>query len=117
MPRTMIDSLSRFASSFVALLSAEPLVNVDGRIDEIRDAMLGALTPYVALEPVLPKAWISIGVATDIQTLWYLRSDLVGLLADYCGEGAAREQVSVITEMFRGIIPHGQFPRAGRIRK
>ena len=92
-------------------------MNFDGRIDEIRDAMLEALTPYIALEPVLPKAWISIGVATDIQTLWYLRSDLMSLLADYCGEGAAREQVSVITEMFRGIIPHGQFPRAGRIRK
>lgn len=113
----MIDSLSRFASSFAALLSEETPVDIGGRIDEIRDAMLGALTPYVALEPVLPKAWISIGVATDIQTLWYLRSDLMGLLADYCGEGAAREHVSIITEMFRGLIPHGHFPRAGRIRK
>jgi ubiquinone biosynthesis protein UbiJ len=56
-------------------------------------------------------------VATDIQTLWYLRSDLVSLLADYCGEVAAREQVSSITEMFRGIIPDVQFPRAARIRQ
>jgi hypothetical protein len=110
----MIDSLSRFASSFSALLSSEPTLNVGDRIDDIRDAMLEALTPYVAAETVLPKAWISIGVATDVQTLWYLRSDLVGLLSDYCGESVARERVEVITEMFRGIVPAAQFPRGTR---
>jgi hypothetical protein len=112
----MIGSLSRFASSFSALLSTEPALNLGDRIDGIRDAMLRTLTPYVAIEPELPKAWISIGVATDVQTLWYLRSDLVSLLSNYCGEGKAREQVAAITEMFRGIVPAAQFPRFKRSR-
>ncbi len=96
----MIDSLSRFASSFVALLSASPLAEADDRIDAISHAMLDTLSPYVTNQGLLPEAWFRIALATDIQTLWYLRSELLGLLSGYCGELAARRKVLAITKMF-----------------
>ena len=101
----MIDSLSRIASSLASFLSARPYVNVDAHIDAISHAMLDALSPYVTNRGVLPETWFKIALATDIQTLWYLRSDLQNLLLGYCGELAAVRQVFEITKMFDGIIP------------
>ena len=51
---------------------------------------------------------LSVARAADVQTLWYLRSDLLSILAEFCGEPAARKQVEVLTQMFCGLIPAHQ---------
>jgi hypothetical protein len=92
----LIRKLTRFVSSFAALLS-DPSVSVpESRIREIR----------------LPGVWINIDRASDIQALWYLRTDLLSLLADEYNEQEARARLATITEMFRGLVPDNQMPRA-----
>lgn len=113
----MNNIISRFASSFAALLKDTAVSDYDDRMEAIRDAMLEALAPHIASVTSMPKAWASIARATDVDSLWYLRSDLLGLLADYCGEPSARATLSTITEMFRGLIPNTQMPKAGRFNR
>lgn len=108
----MIRKLTRFVSSFAALLS-DPSVSVpESRIREIRNAMLAALSGNTDLENGLPGVWINIDRASDIQALWYLRTDLLSLLADEYNEQEARARLATITEMFRGLVPDNQMPRA-----
>jgi hypothetical protein len=52
--------------------------------------------------------------AYSIQTLWYLRIDLLVFLSKHCGEKLARERLSTITDTFRGLIPRNQMPKSGR---
>ena len=107
----MIHKLTRFVSSFAALLS-EPSVSVpESRVREIRNAMLAALSGNTDLGNGLPGVWINIDRASDIQALWYLRTDLLSLLADEYSEQEARARLATITEMFRGLIPENQMPR------
>jgi len=108
----LIRKLTRFVSSFAALLS-DPSVSVpESRIREIRNAMLAALSGNTDLENGLPGVWINIDRASDIQALWYLRTDLLSLLADEYNEQEARARLATITEMFRGLVPDNQMPRA-----
>jgi hypothetical protein len=113
----MINKFSRFASSFAALLGESTVLDMDGRVEDVRDAMLQVLSPHVDYDAAVPKVWTSITRATDIQTLWYLRSDLLGVLADRGGEPEARESLSRITEMFRGAVPDTQMPKARKLIK
>ncbi len=107
----MISSLSRFASSFVALLGEETQARSNVRIDEISKAMLELLSPYVVHQAGLPETWFKIALATDIKTLWYLRSELLDLLSRYCGDQSARRKLSDITKMFKGQIPEASNTR------
>lgn len=45
--------------------------------------------------------------AVDVHSLWYLRGDLMALLAGRHGEVAARERIDVLTEMFEDFLPQG----------
>lgn len=113
----MINKLTRFASSFAALLGDSTQLDVDGRIEDVRAAMLQSISPHIAPEAGVPRLWSNIARASDIQTLWYLRNDLLALLAENVGEPKARESLTQITEMFRGVVPEAQMPRARKISK
>ena len=105
----MLTKISRFASSFAALLTDNnTVIDVDGRFANIQQAMLGVLWEHVGEDPVFPKIYFDINRAVEIQTLWYLRSDLLSLLSGYCGEQIAHSKLDEITEMFRGLIPKNQ---------
>ncbi len=74
-------------------------------IEDIRDAMLaliagaeGDRTPHVTRR---------IRYASDIQALWFLRGDLMAVLAASHGETAAREMLETVSEMFQDLLPHG----------
>lgn len=49
--------------------------------------------------------------AADAQALWYMRSELMGLLAVSRGEVAAREAIEALSAMFAGLLPQGLRPR------
>ncbi len=110
----MIGSLARFASSFAGILSESNESDVNGRTEDIRDAMQEAMSPFIGNKAAIPLIWKSIAVAPDIDSLWYLRSNLFATLAAHCGERSAQRTLATITEMFRGAIPDKQMPKQTR---
>jgi hypothetical protein len=45
--------------------------------------------------------------AIDVMALWYLRGDLMAVLAEHHGEAEAREKLQAITEIFEDVLPEG----------
>jgi len=72
--------------------------------EDIRESMLALLGEGGPKH--FPQITRRIRYATDVQALWYLRGDLMGALAAMHGEVAARQKVAVVTNMFRGLLPH-----------
>ena len=108
--------LTKFASSFAALLSDSTILDVDGKAEDIRDAMLEAMAPHMNFDDVtMPGVWTRTVKATDIQSLWYMRSDVLAFLAEQVGEPTARTMLNQITEMFRGAMPDSHMPRPRKI--
>ena len=113
----MHHAIARFTSSFVALLIDQAtVIDADGRTENIRTAMLQALLETDANPKMgFSQIWADVTRATDIQTFWYLRSDVLILLSNSQGEQAACDALDAITEMFRGIVPKNQMPRPRHI--
>lgn len=115
----MRKAISRFTSSFAALLSDQTtVIDADSRIETIRTAMLDALSD-AEHHPIAgaTRVWGDIARAGDVQTLWYLRSDVLRVLSEPHGELAARRQLDMMTEMFRGIVPLNQMPHQRRTHR
>jgi hypothetical protein len=114
----MLSKITHFASTFAALLSdSNTVIDVDSRFAKIQDAMMSCLLEHLSDEPVLPNVYFDVSKAMEVQTLWYLRSDLFANIAEHCGEQAAQDKLHVITEMFRGIIPSNQMPNRRRVER
>jgi hypothetical protein len=45
--------------------------------------------------------------ASDVEALWFIRSELMALLAGELGEAAALEEVDAISDMFEDLLPEG----------
>ena len=112
----MFKTISRFSSSFAALLTDQStIIDVDGRLDDIRDAMLDSL---LALDDRSRKDLCQkLERVTEVQTLWYLRSEMMALLASHYGEEVARQKLDVVTELFRGVVPDNQMPAMRRFKR
>ena len=76
---------------------------LESGIDDIREAMLGALGPDGAKH--FSQLTRRIRYSDDVQALWYLRGDLMAALASMYGERAARERMAAITDQFQGLLP------------
>jgi hypothetical protein len=115
----MLKTLSRFSSSFAALLSNEnTIIDVGGRLESIRYAMLDILMELDEHPQELAAAtWSAVDRASEVQTLWYLRSDLLRVLSNNWGEEISRLRIDEITEMFRGIVHSNQMPGGKRISR
>jgi len=74
------------------------------RLEEIRMAMLEELG-FDA--PEFAPTSRRIQFAPDLQTLWYLRGDLMAVLAAKEGETAASRRIQTISAMFDGLLPRG----------
>ena len=81
-------------------------------MDGIRSAMLDLLGERGQQDH--PAFTRRVRFATDIQALWYCRSDLMGALASQHGEARAREQIEPVTELFRGLLPDSLYARQHR---
>lgn len=115
----MLKTLSKFASSFAALLAEDDtLILADARLEDIRTAMLDALSERGGSEDHT-SLWSHVVRAHDLQGLWYLRSEVYGVLADILGEELGSQRMQGITEMFRGVVPESYFAgkRPGASRK
>ncbi len=105
----MRKRISQFTSSFAALLSEQDTEknDVNDRLESIRNAMLEALFDIDQISGT-KEVWSAVVCAIEIQTLWYLRSDLLQHLAKFWGEPVAREKLGEITKLFQGVVANHQ---------
>ena len=73
--------------------------------EDIRESMLDVLGDTGPKH--FPQVTRRIRYANDIQALWYLRGELMGVLASMHGEARAREKLASITAQFQGLLPNG----------
>jgi hypothetical protein len=108
---------SKFASSLLSLFG-EPVLDQgpEIRIKDIRQAMLDNLAGLGESHQIA-RIWARVLYAPDIQALWYLRADVMTLLAGLLGESAAHSRLATITPMFNGLLPAAQKSRPSRLRK
>ncbi len=95
-------------SSIYGLLGhpVEPSQSIlENGTEDIRESMLALLGDKAPKE--FPQITRRIRYASDVQALWYLRGDLMGILASIHGETVARKKVAVITAQFQGLLPNG----------
>jgi hypothetical protein len=97
-------------SSIYALFSAHapsPPTETETTIDieDIREAML-ALIIGVG-DNRLVHVTRRVRYASDVQALWFLRGDLMAILASTYGESLARAKLEVVSDMFHDMLPQG----------
>ncbi len=74
-------------------------------IDDIRIAMLALLEDMDDRQVMIVERRIR--YAIDVLALWYLRGDLMAVLAARHGEAGARERLDPVSDMFRAMLPQG----------
>lgn len=82
-----------------------PTAVMEYDIEDIRQAMLGMMTDLHDAQ--FPQLVRRIRYAADVQALWFMRGDLMAVLAGSHGEVAAREKIDVVSEMFDSLLPDG----------
>jgi hypothetical protein len=75
------------------------------RLEDIRQSMLDSLedagtAPIVQIER-------RVLFASDAESLWYLRPELLMVIASKRGERVARQKLEQISAMFVGLLPKG----------
>jgi len=77
----------------------------DVGIEDIRASMLALIGDIE--ETKFMHVGRRIRYASEVMGLWYLRGDLMALLASRHGEVQAREHLKAITSMFEDMLPKG----------
>lgn len=77
----------------------------DACVSHLRQAMLDVLAE--AGESCFSPVARRIDGADDAQTLWFLRADMMAVLAARYGEERARERLLEISDQFNGVLPRG----------
>jgi hypothetical protein len=111
---------SKFVSSVMGLMrvGGDSVTGslAEGRLEAIRQFMMDCLKD-VAFGNELRHVRSRVLYGSDIQTLWYVRSDIMNLLSSTHGEAYAHAQLALITEMFRGLLPAGLDTRPAALRR
>jgi hypothetical protein len=108
---------SKIASSLLNLLGDGPSARaLDSRLEAVRGAMLDEL--FNALDTGAQRTilFVKLKGASEIQTLWYLRSDLMQVLSAHWGETEAMQRLDALTQHFKGMVPKPQLQSAQRRR-
>lgn len=104
---------SKLRSSFSALLSAgatpasapPPGDSGSTTLEDIRQTMLEMTTVDKGERSV--KLARRIRYAADVETLWFMRGELMALLARTRGEAAAWEEIERLSSLFADLLPSG----------
>jgi hypothetical protein len=98
-----------FKNSISGLLGRTPAPPSDSvlenGLEDIRESMLSVLGDDGAKQ--FPQITRRIRYATDIKDLWYLRGDLMAVLAQLHSEIVARQRIASINAQFQGLLPGG----------
>ncbi len=113
----MRRTIANLTTSLMGLLGDPvPEVSAKTRIVAIRQAMMDNLADLPTTPP-LAKMRARILYAPDIQALWYLRADIMTLLAEKLGEAKATQRLAIITPLFDGLLPAAQKSRRSRLHQ
>jgi hypothetical protein len=82
------------------------------RLEKIRGEMLQALA--TCGETGHPKLADRIRFATDLESLWYLRTELLAAVTECVGADAAGRSLGSITSQFIGVLPIATTTRTHR---
>lgn len=95
---------SIYAMFSVSTATASSRADDQATMDQVREAMLA-----MAGEDGDRAAGLSrrIRYATDLQALWFMRGELMQLLARNHGELVAREKVDELSSLFTDLLPSG----------
>jgi len=85
-------------------------------IEDIRHSMLQLALTAAVPDDRLAHLARRIRYAVDVQALWFLRGDLVGLLASSLGEAAALERVEAVSELFEALLPNAMRSRQSPLK-
>lgn len=101
---------SKLRSSFSALLNGgtsapAPAIGDDITLEDIRQTMLELTTVDQGDRSL--KLARRIRYAADVETLWFMRGELMALLARNRGEAAALEELDRLSSMFTDLLPSG----------
>ena len=114
----MKATISRFTSSLMSQLGGWlSESDAESLTKDIRVAMVASMLEALKGQTTRPPVWNRVIYATSIQTLWYLRTDLMAFLSEQCGETQARDKLTAITEKFRGAMPREQMPKKTRLNR
>ncbi len=110
----MFTAATRFLSSLQGMLHPlyEDTLPLGFQIDDIREAMLKCLDAESARR--FPQMERRILMAANVPALWFLRPELLMVLAVHSGEQAAHRVVDEISAMFDGLLPKGLTARPSR---
>lgn len=89
--------------SFWAMLGMAPAQSSEDALERVRKAMLKLLDEYTGDDRFQLDAKIC--YATDIESLWYLRPELMRMIAVTEGESTARVCIAAISDLFQGFVP------------
>ena len=113
----MRSFLPNIKSSYMALLGKAEITPdlVVARTEAIRKLMLAEIgetgeNNFIAVAR-------RVRYAPDVQGLWYVRSELMGLLSSVHGETIAQEKIASISARFKGLIPESLTSAAGATSK
>ena len=81
----------------------------ESQLGRIRTAMLSVLQERGGQS--IQRVSQRVRFAVDVETLWYLRQDVMVALSAIDGESAARRQMKKINSMFKGGLPGSMGPR------
>lgn len=73
------------------------------QLETVRAAMLGCLAGLTGGEAV--RMGLRVRYASDIEALWYLRSDLMVLLQTQYDATTAQHMLQRVTRLFDGLLP------------
>ena len=90
----------RMKDSFWSLLGLATSEENSEQVDRVRVAMLDALHGHCAEAHLRIDA--PIRFATDLEALWYMRTDLMQAVASSKGELTATQVIKEVTSLFKG---------------
>ncbi len=83
--------------------------SAESQLGRIRTAMLSVLQGHGGHS--VQRVSQRVRFAADVESLWYLRQDVMMALSAIDGETAARRQMKTINSMFKGGLPGSMGPR------
>lgn len=84
--------------------------STDRQLKEIRLAMLTLLDGHEG--PEVERLVQRVRFADGLETLWYLRQDVLMALSESDGELAAQQHMQQLNRLFKGGLPQTMGPRA-----
>ena len=99
----------KLSSSFMGLFDGSRSdAKREDKVQAIREAMFACMVSHMGGDTRRHALWTQVRYADNVETLWYLRVQLMNLLSVNCDETTAAGELKRITSRFQGLLPRNQ---------